>query len=144
MRILKSEKGMTLVEVIISIAILGIIVTAFLSLFGNGFVSIASFGGKSEAVLGASDILEQVYSESESYTESELEDKLVLLDGVKKDNVGNIEDSIPEGKGFNYYFEDADLNGFNLTIAVQNGKKGSMEKLTTFIPKTPEAKKDES
>lgn len=137
---LKSEKGLTLLEVIISIAIIGIISTAFLSLFGNSFVSIASFGEKSEDLMSASDVLEQVYLYNESYTEDTLKVKLEGLSGDQKSDV-SIDASVTEGKKFNYYFTDASsevsgkaINGFKLTVAFPNASKGEMEKLTSFIP----------
>lgn len=156
----RSKRGLTLLEVIISIAILGIIATAFLNLFGNSFVSIASFGGKSEAVLGASDILEQVYSWQNQEEEKPEEEKIKTKDeyelkleeflsetmgGDKKENKDKLNETLGSEKSFNYYLEYKELNigtdnpiqkikGHNLTIAVPNGNKGNMEELSSFIP----------
>ena len=46
---LKNKKGFTLIEVILSIAILGIISIAFLSMFTSGIVGISNSGKKSES-----------------------------------------------------------------------------------------------
>lgn len=63
MVILKDKKGLTLVEVLISLLILGIIVFSFISLFGTGFVNIFSMGAKDRAMAQASDIMETLYKE---------------------------------------------------------------------------------
>lgn len=47
------RKGLTLIEVIISIAILGIIAISFLSMFSNGYINIFTMGNKSKAVVKA-------------------------------------------------------------------------------------------
>jgi prepilin-type N-terminal cleavage/methylation domain-containing protein len=49
MKLLKSKQGLTLVEIIISIAILGIIAVAFLGMFTVGFKGIMSAGRNSQA-----------------------------------------------------------------------------------------------
>ncbi|MBU3153368.1 prepilin-type N-terminal cleavage/methylation domain-containing protein [Clostridium estertheticum] len=55
---LKNEKGFTLIEIIISIAILGIISIAFLSVFTSGIVGISNSGKKSIAHYTAQDQIE--------------------------------------------------------------------------------------
>jgi prepilin-type N-terminal cleavage/methylation domain-containing protein len=49
MKLLKNKQGLTLVEIIISIAILGIIAVAFLGMFTVGFKGIMSAGRNSQA-----------------------------------------------------------------------------------------------
>lgn len=47
------EKGFTLIEVLIAMSILTIIITAYMGLFTNSYVSIFSTGRKSEAIYTA-------------------------------------------------------------------------------------------
>jgi prepilin-type N-terminal cleavage/methylation domain-containing protein len=49
MKLLKSKQGLTLVEIIISIAILGIVAVAFLGMFTVGFKGIMTAGRNSQA-----------------------------------------------------------------------------------------------
>jgi prepilin-type N-terminal cleavage/methylation domain-containing protein len=48
MRIKNNEKGFTLIEVMVSVAILGIVVITFLAFFTNGFKSIVTTGKRSQ------------------------------------------------------------------------------------------------
>jgi prepilin-type N-terminal cleavage/methylation domain-containing protein len=57
--IIKKKKGMTLIEVIIAIAILGIIGVAFLTLFTSGFSFITRAGNRSEAGFNTQTQVEQ-------------------------------------------------------------------------------------
>jgi len=58
MRFRDRKKGMTLVEIIVSIAILGIIAVAFLPVFTTGFSSVFHAGNKSEALYRAQQDME--------------------------------------------------------------------------------------
>jgi len=60
---LESKKGFTLVEVLISIAIIGIIVGSFIGLFTTGFVNIFSTGHKDSAMAEASSYMDSLYME---------------------------------------------------------------------------------
>jgi len=55
---LLNSKGLTLVEILVAFAILGIITTVFLSLFTNGYKTIFSAGQKSTAVFKAQEVME--------------------------------------------------------------------------------------
>jgi prepilin-type N-terminal cleavage/methylation domain-containing protein len=56
---LKHSKGMTLIEVIVAIAILGIVVVAFLNLFTFGYTHISNAGHRSAAGFQAHQAAEQ-------------------------------------------------------------------------------------
>ena len=59
--LLRNKEGLTLVEVLVSMLIFGIVVFAFLNLFGSSFVNIYSMGTKDRAMAQASDIMETLY-----------------------------------------------------------------------------------
>jgi len=58
-----NRKGFTLIEVLITVAILGIILIAFLGVFSGSFRTIFFVGDKDIAVTAASDIMEVLYEE---------------------------------------------------------------------------------
>ena len=62
MHLIKGKKGFTLVEVIVSMAILALIAAAFVPLFGFSFTNIFSYGERDKAMSVASDIMEELYS----------------------------------------------------------------------------------
>lgn len=57
----KNMNGMTLIEIIIAMALLGIILISFLNLFGAGFTSIFEMGQKSDAASDIQSIMEIIY-----------------------------------------------------------------------------------
>ena len=62
--VITCRRGLTLLEIILSLALLGIIVVAFLGVFTSGFVTIVTMGNKSRAAVEAQTILDRVYSEA--------------------------------------------------------------------------------
>lgn len=65
-KMLNNEKGVTLIELIISIAIMGIILISFLGVFSSSFKSIISAGNKSEAVFMSHEEVASVISGEET------------------------------------------------------------------------------
>lgn len=61
---LRDNKGVTLVEIVVSLAILGIISAAFATLFTNGFRVIFSAGDKTVALYEAQDSVENIIAEN--------------------------------------------------------------------------------
>jgi len=57
-----NNQGFTLIELIISIAILSIILVSFMSLLGNGTKNVFSMGHKTQAVAEAQSIIDTVYN----------------------------------------------------------------------------------
>ena len=60
-RKLKNNQGMTLLEVIIAVAILGIIAAVFLNSFSTGFINIFNMGNRTKAMLQAQTILDRIH-----------------------------------------------------------------------------------
>ena len=56
-----NKKGLTLIEVIVAIAIIGIIALVFLSSFSGGFTTIMSMGNKTKAMAEAQAIVDKIY-----------------------------------------------------------------------------------
>lgn len=68
-------KGMTLIELIISIAIIGIMMVLFSSIFIGGFTSIIKSGKRSEHGMESQGEIEQLISTTPSESDDELEIK---------------------------------------------------------------------
>jgi len=124
MKVKFSNKGFTLVEILISLAILGIIVSAFVGLFGTGFANIFSIGNKDLAMAEASEVFEILYREleNERLTKGKIEE---ILDNQ---NVADYE--ISEYKTI---FSNGDPKGgyeVTITIVYQGDREVS---LTSFI-----------
>ena len=60
--IIKNEKGMTLVEIVLSITLLAIVAVSFSLVFSNGYKFIFESGDKTEALAKASSAMENFYS----------------------------------------------------------------------------------
>jgi prepilin-type N-terminal cleavage/methylation domain-containing protein len=63
MKLLNQNKGLTLIEIIVAIAILGIILVPLIGMFTNGFTNIFTMGNKTRAVTEAQAVLDFIYSE---------------------------------------------------------------------------------
>lgn len=59
---IKEQKGLTLIEVIIALAILGIITVSIITVFSNSFSNIFSLGNRSKALAEASRRMEILYT----------------------------------------------------------------------------------
>lgn len=113
-KFLNNKKGLTLVEVLISIVILGIIAFSFISLFGTSFANIYSMGGKDIGMATASDIMEVLYTAQGS---SGFESKQALEDALPAEAFNdNVEFVITEN--FNPYSDGTGQEGFKVSITV--------------------------
>src|SRR6056297_2214504 len=63
-KIIKNNKGVTLLEIIISLAILGIIFTVMINAFSFGTINIIHSGQKSEELMNLQSIVDDVNSNS--------------------------------------------------------------------------------
>lgn len=125
MKTLKNKKGFTLIEIIVALAILGVMAVAFFSMFTSGFLFIHSAGDKGEAFSEAQSGLEGEFASGSG----EVDDRLELeFDGREFIIPG--EDVAAEGQGRT---RDSALGGFapfvptiTLNPRVQNEGKNPM------------------
>lgn len=81
------DNGFTLIEVIVSIAILGILATTFIPILSNQYISILGTGKKSEATYRAVDEVEKKIIEKdylEELSEEQIEPLLIEFSSLKK------------------------------------------------------------
>lgn len=78
MKVLNNKRGLTLIEVLVSMAILGFIAVALLSMFTSAFMWIHSAGDKSIAVSEAQGDLEGMIASGEAYEYEEDEEGLQI------------------------------------------------------------------
>lgn len=136
MKYVRDKKGLTLVELLISMAILGIILVAFLSYFGFSFGNIVGAGGRTQAAHQAQSVVEAMYSKSFSGS-SDIVTFLNAEGHNKVDNIANI--TVQSGSNpINYNISSQQtINGtpgYVVTVvAFYDRGKGNIS-LTAFIP----------
>lgn len=64
MKIANRQNGFTLIEIIVSLAIIGIIAAVFLNIFGSGVTNIFNMGKKSQANVLAQSLVDRIYESS--------------------------------------------------------------------------------
>lgn len=148
-----SNKGMTLVEVLVSIIILSIIVVAFTNLLGWSSSNIFTMGVKSQAVATAMEITDRIGHEVAMTNNSEqgiaaLEGDINWV-GSKDFNYLYTEDSKTKEQVFYYdakykEVEDAitsEIEGYEVTVVVFYEEAKYHVKLESFIlqPKSSES-----
>jgi prepilin-type N-terminal cleavage/methylation domain-containing protein len=62
-KVLTQKNGFTLVEIVIAIAILGIILVPLIGVFTNGFTNVITMGNKTRAIAKAQAVIDYIYSE---------------------------------------------------------------------------------
>jgi prepilin-type N-terminal cleavage/methylation domain-containing protein len=77
-----NENGMTLIEVIIAMAILGIMVVSFLAVFTNSFSIIFNHGRKSSSLMAANSIMDKIYESSIGSGCTDIDDVKTMIVGV--------------------------------------------------------------
>lgn len=132
-----NSQGFTLIEVLISMVILGIVIFAFLNLFGTSFANIFSMGGKDGAMAQASDLMDQLYDKQgrEGLDESKIEEvfsgwsEANLDDNFTPNNQDNIEVNITKKS----LFDNNGNDGYkvNVTVSYQGGERNVS--LTSFF-----------
>lgn len=110
---LKCKKGFTLVEVLISLAILTIISVALLLLFNQSFDGIIKSGKKAKAIYGNQETLETIiYERKAPDDDPDITEEALDLD-------------------IKFHAENSDLQEKEITV---EGKLFTKDNLTVFIP----------
>jgi prepilin-type N-terminal cleavage/methylation domain-containing protein len=143
----KTKKGMTLVEIIISIALLGILTVSILTVFSTSFAWIYNYGRKSKAVMEANEITEMLYNSlrQTSYdTRVDLNNALaVKMDEsysgkyIIMDDLANLEDKT-EVKKIRFYVKDKETQatnvyGYTIYVCVYNETEQKSATMTFFL-----------
>ena len=100
---LVNNKGLTLVELVISIAILGIIAISLFTLFTTGTAAIFSMGEKTQTAAEAQAIIDRIY---EKTTENDLGLLENEINGILDEMIGNGNYTSEVGD-FNAPYDDA-------------------------------------
>ncbi|MTI70166.1 MAG: prepilin-type N-terminal cleavage/methylation domain-containing protein [Firmicutes bacterium] len=126
---MENNKGITLIEIIVSIAIIGIISLTFLSIFSDGFINIIASGKKSKAVAKTRLVMNDMLSDKNKFSldENGVES---YLDSVI-DNYDNTNYTLSsDTKEIN----EKEIKVYRLTVKVTYYKDRKVS-LTTAIPK---------
>ena len=140
----RSEVGLTLLEVVLSVAILSTVALSFVNLFGSGFGASMQAGRISQATVLAQEKMEVLHAHSYA----ELLQRGVELSGGIFPCPGNAVSSTPEDvSGFDglqrYFSMQCDLlefdgymlEGISLEVVVQQGEGRALARFNSFIPK---------
>lgn len=129
---------MTLIEIIIAIAILGIIAAAFLTAFSSGYSMIFTMGHKTQATGTAQEIMDAIYLEGDP-TPAKIETLLASKGYTyeSKSTYSNLVNDAYNNKDVRYCIETTNVLGTNSdTVSVlvfyQGGKQSVT--LTSVIP----------
>jgi len=136
-----NKKGFTLIEVLISMVILGIILFAFLNLFGTSFANIFTMGNKDQAMATASDIMEDLYRKQVNREQQGEEfDENFIASFLNSEGI-NYEDPI---ETINPFENENGQAGFKVTITIpyQSGGQEREISLTSFFRKSGAADDD--
>lgn len=129
-RRLKSNSGLTLLEIVVSLAILSIILVAFLSLFSNSFITIITMGNKSRATVEAQEIVDRIYAEANFTNKTELiQIATDIIDEIEPQyedyttKIANFDEPNTNGKRVRFYVSDPQAlliqsNVYSVTVRV--------------------------
>ncbi|MTI65413.1 MAG: prepilin-type N-terminal cleavage/methylation domain-containing protein [Firmicutes bacterium] len=124
-----NNKGITLIEIIVSIAIIGIISLTFLSIFSDGFINIISSGKKSKAVAKSRLVINDMLSDKKKFNLDENEVKEYLNSVI--DNYDNTNYTLSsDTKEIN----EKEIKVYKLSVTVTYYKDRKVS-LKTAIPK---------
>lgn len=139
MKILHDKRGMTLIEIIVALAILGIISVTFLTMFGNGYSTVFKSGHRTHANM-------ELQSITDDLNAHRFDDDVNIIKYItnymnvkgyyKVINVGNIETKV--SGDVNYYIETpvqkiSYTDGYRVTILKFFNNGNDFVKVTTFI-----------
>lgn len=136
MKYLKANKGITLIEIIISIAILGIIIAGFLPLFTGSVVKIFNFGERYQYFNQVQGVMEEELSKeyddiSVGIREENINDNIkIVVTVIERVNSNSFNIKVP-----NFPEENIEVPGKEIeakTIYKSDGKV--LTSLTSFLP----------
>ena len=146
MRLWRCERGLTLLEIVLGMALLSIVLLSLANLFSTGFAASVHAGRISQAAVLAQEKMEVL--QAHTYEEL-LQMGAVLNDGVYP-CPGAAVSSTPEfisgfeGLLLNYsmtcdllQFDGYSLQGLRLDVMVQHEEGKQTVRFTSFIPKRP-------
>ncbi|MGE4354463.1 MAG: prepilin-type N-terminal cleavage/methylation domain-containing protein [Oscillospiraceae bacterium] len=142
MKAFHNQKGLTLIEIIVSIAILGIIVAAMLSMSTFGMTNLFFSGQKSEVVMDLQSAVDDLNAQQFSTTESQ-NARDGIISYLQEKGYYYVSDlsqlSVQvSGADTNFYVSEsetkAETAGYTVTILkfIQSGKRSA--ELSTFLP----------
>lgn len=136
MKYVRSNKGVTLIELIISIAILGIIIAAFLPMFTGSVVNIYNFGERYQYFSQVQGALEKELSKeydevSTGISENDIDDKIqIIITVIERNDNDTLNIKIPD---FNE--ENIQVTGKEIEVkAVYKDDGKVLTTLTSFMP----------
>ncbi|QEK12128.1 type II secretion system protein [Crassaminicella thermophila] len=109
MKFIRNKKGVTLVEIIVSIAILGIILTSITTLFSSTFTGVFSAGKKSKAI-------HKAQMEMEQYIATSIQTSNIKVKNISTSNYKIVFSGNPpikismRGKEIQYHNENNDVS----------------------------------
>ncbi len=129
----KRKRAFTLVEIIISMAIIGIIVVPFLAMFTSSFSTIFSMGHKTEASNEAQAFIESVYNGGIS----EITNVALAFNSTEENDPANMNNTLYDPSGLNkQIYHNVDTSGTQPKVTVmvfyQNGSR--LVKLSALVP----------
>ena len=135
-KIIKSNKGVTLLEIIISLAILGIIITALVNAFSFGAINIFYSGQKSEELMNLQSIISQINSEDFS-NKGDIESFLTAK-GYKQTSSESDLKNKTNDKMINFYVSNEEtknnVKGHTVSLLAFINEDGSRySRLSTFV-----------
>lgn len=94
---MKNKKGLTLIEVILTIAIISIMAVTILGMFNTGIINIVKSGKRTDEVFEASKIIDEKIKINENITNGTDEVK-ITIPGVLTKTIKGIIIKSPDGK----------------------------------------------
>lgn len=130
----KNDKGLTLIEIIIALAILGIIVVAFLNMFTSGFGTIFSMGRRTQATQEAQSIIDAVVTGGTVPSQANLEGSYNDLYASASSNVSRyfIENDYAVSIGVGEDAQTIVQSRVTVVVFFNNGK--DYVRLSTVVP----------
>lgn len=139
MKILYDKKGMTLIEIIVALAILGIISIAFITMFGNSYSTIFKSGHRTNANMKLQSVADDLNVHKFDDDANIITNITTYMSGkgyYKVTNVGNIATKV--SGDVNYYIQIpaqtiSNTAGYQVTILKFFNNGNDFVKVTTFI-----------